>query len=345
MRRIKYKKAKTSFLLYFIVLIMAVVIITVLMATAFSDLTTTLMGQTIKIPSYVLIFGFSLIVGLVFTYIISTVLIKPIRLIQSAMNKVTEGNLDVRINRKSKFYEINDINQSFNIMMNELCATEILQTDFVSNVSHEFKTPLSAVEGYATLLQSDNLTDEDRKNYTEKILINTRRMSELVGNILLLSKIDNQSIETKKVLYRLDEQIRQSLVLFESKWVEKEIEFDIDLEEISINAAESIYMHIWNNLLSNSIKFSPQGGKISIKLFKDHNFVVYTISDEGKGIKPEEMKHIFDKFYQGDTSHRQEGNGLGLALVKKILDYSDGQISVENNEKGCTFKVKLKNNN
>ena len=229
-------------------------------------------------------------------------------------------------------------------MPQELRSTEILQTDFVSSVSHEFKTPINAIEGYATLLQdTDGISEEEREQYVEKIMFNTKRLSSLVGNILLLSKIDNQSIGSKATRFRLDEQIRQSIMLLEPEWVKKDIEFDVDLDDISINGNEALLHHVWDNLIGNAIKFNPQGGSISLRLKETADFVVFTVDDCGPGIAEEAKKHIFDKFYQADTSHKQEGNGLGLALVKQILDVTAGRITVENLEgSGCRFKVELK---
>ena len=227
-------------------------------------------------------------------------------------------------------------------MTNELSNTEILQTDFVSNISHEFKTPINAIEGYSTLLQyNENLTDE-QKQYVEKILFNTKRLSKLAGSILLLSKIENQSIPVHQRIYRLDEQIRQSIVALEPAWEKKDIEFDVELDSIEYVGNENMMHHIWDNLIGNAIKFNPQYGLIRIRLEKQADDVIFTIEDSGPGISDDAKKHIFDKFYQADSSHKEEGNGLGLALVKKILSMSNGEISVENiSSGGCRFTVVL----
>lgn len=341
MKRKKFIKKKLSFHFYFISIVVIAILITSVVSSLVTDLTVTLIGQTIKITSTVLIFGYSLIVGILLSYIISRVLLYPIRLTRKSMNNVAQGDFDVRIDQKSRYAEIDDIYQTFNMMMDELKATEILQSDFVTNVSHEFKTPLNAIEGYATLLQRENLSEEEKKEYTDKILLNTKRMSELVGNVLLLSKIENQVIDSKKNKYSLDEQIRQSIVLLEPKWSRKKINLDIDLEEIYIIEEESLYSHVWINLIDNAIKFSPENGKISIKLFSFEGKIIFSISDEGPGIPKEHQKHIFDKFYQVDSSRKSQGNGLGLALVKQIIDRSFGEINIENLEKGCKIEVVL----
>ena len=235
-----------------------------------------------------------------------------------------------------------EIYTGFNLMAHELNSTEILQTDFVSNVSHEFKTPINAIEGYSTLLQGSEHLDQHEQEYVEKILLNTRRLSSLVGSILLLSRLENQQIPTNQTEYRLDEQIRQSVVAQETAWVSKEIELDVDLERVFYLGNEPTMRHVWDNLISNAIKFSPQGGLIKLRLTRKLRKLIFTIEDQGPGLSEEAQRHIFDKFYQGDSSHKQEGNGLGLALVKRILTIEKGQVTAENlPDGGCRFVVIL----
>jgi signal transduction histidine kinase len=232
----------------------------------------------------------------------------------------------------------------FNWMVQELRSTEILQTDFVSNVSHELKTPLSAIEGYSMLLQDcDNLTPEQR-GYVEKILFNTKRLSSLTGGILLLSKLENQATPTNLEWFSLDEQIRQTIVALESGWEKKNIELDVDLNPVSYYGNESLIGHVWSNILDNAIKFSPQEGRIAVRLWEENGTICVTVDDSGPGIRPDAMRYIFSKFYQADKSHKQEGNGLGLALVAQILKLEQGAVSVENlPECGCRFRIELKN--
>ena len=259
------------------------------------------------------------------------------------MEQVADGDFSVQLETKSSAKEIQEIYSGFNMMTQELSATEVLQTDFVSNVSHEFKTPINAIEGYATLLQGSDSPDGDREVYVEKILYNTKRLSDLVGSILLLSKIENQSIPDKQTRFRLDEQIRQSILALEGAWTQKDVEFDVDLESLEYVGNEVLLRHVWDNLISNAIKFGPQGGLITLKLKKEVGKLVFTVEDEGPGLTDEAKKHIFDKFYQADSSHKQDGNGLGLALVKRILHISGGEISAENitDKGGCRFTVVL----
>lgn len=296
----------------------------------------------ISIPNLLWIVVTSIAVGALVMAVISKRFLVPLTNLSAAMSNVAEGDFETQIETKSKLEAIQDIYTNFNTMVKELGATETLQSDFVSNVSHEIKTPITAIEGYVTLLQNTNNIDEVENEYIEKILFNTKRLSELVSNILLLSKVDNKTIQAKKTTYRLDEQIRQSIVLLEPKWSAKEIEFDVDMDEVEYMGDESLMFHVWNNMIDNAVKFSPERGLIKIKLKRTDNKITFTVEDEGCGISDEEKKHIFNKFYQSDSSHRAEGNGLGLALVKNILALCDGDITVANGEKrGTIFSIEL----
>lgn len=295
------------------------------------------------VPYIVWILLASVITGGVLNNFLSIRYFGPVLKLEKAMQQVAEGDFSIRLTAGKELKEIQDIYSNFNLMVQELEATEILQTDFVSNVSHEFKTPINAIEGYATLLQDSDLPiSPEQEQYIDKILFNTRRLSHLAGNILLLSKIEHQSIQTRQTWYRLDEQIRQSIVMLEPEWSAKEIEFDVDMVDVEYLGNESLICHIWDNLLSNSIKFSPQNGTIHIRMVPEGKKILFSIENEGPWISNEAMRHIFDKFYQEDSSHKQEGNGLGLALVKQILNLCKGSITAENiPEGGCRFSVTL----
>ena len=285
----------------------------------------------------------SLLIGLFVTSLLSSQFFAPIKKLGKAMEQVADGDFSVRLVDQSTSKEIMEVYSGFNLMAHELSATEILQTDFVSNVSHEFKTPINAIEGYATLLEGcDDLTAEQRE-YVQKIAYNTRRLSGLVGSILLLSKLENQQIPTGQVRYRLDEQIRQSIVALEPAWEPKEIEFDVEMERVEYLGSEPMMRHVWDNLISNAVKFNPHGGLIRIRLEKKGRQIRFTIDDCGPGVSEDAKKRIFDKFYQADSSHKAEGSGLGLALVKRILAFENGEISVDNIPGGgCRFAVTLK---
>ena len=296
-----------------------------------------------KVPLELELVSVCLLVGILVTSQLSKIFFNPIKKLRSAMDKVADGNFSVRLEDKSSSKEIMEIYTGFNLMAHELSSTEILQTDFVSNVSHEFKTPINAIEGYSTLLQDADNLDENQREYIDKILFNTQRLSSLVGSILLLSKLENQQIPSNQVEYRLDEQIRQSIVALEPAWEKKNIEFDVELDRVSYLGNEPMMRHVWDNLISNAVKFSPNGGTVKINLAKKLKKLVLTVEDQGSGLSEEAQKHIFDKFYQADASHKQEGNGLGLALVKRILAIEKGQITAENRpEGGCRFTVTLR---
>lgn len=284
---------------------------------------------------------FSVILCGVLGWLISALFFTPISRLSRAMRKVGGGDFSVRLETNSRIREVRDTYDNFNLMTQELGATEIVQTDFVSNVSHEFKTPINAIEGYATLLQSGPQT-ADQAMYVEKILLNTRRLNELVSNILLLSRVDNQAINTNRARYRLDEQIRQAVVLLEPKWVQKDLELDVDLDALEYVGNESLLLHVWVNLIDNAIKYDSPCGLLRLRLQRRNNSAVFMVEDSGPGIAPEAQQHIFDKFYQADSSRMAEGNGLGLALVKRVLDMCGGSVCVENlPEAGCRFTVTL----
>ena len=283
-----------------------------------------------------------IIFGVVVAIVLNSTFIKPLMTVAAAMRKVAEGDFGIQLECKSNISDIKEIYTSFNTMAKALSETETLQTDFVSNVSHEFKTPINAIEGYASLLQDSELPHELQAKYVDKIIFNTRRLSDLVGNILLLSKVNNESIKPKSNTYRLDEQIRQSIFALERKWTEKNIDFDIEMDEVEYCGYEGFMMHVWTNLIDNAINFDSYGGSIRLRLKKAGERVCFTITDTGPGIAPGEQQKIFTKFYQVDNSHQKEGNGLGLALVKRIVTSSGGTISVESAPgAGATFIVEL----
>ena len=296
-----------------------------------------------EVPLTFELIAVSLFVGILVTSHLSKFFFDPIKKLRKAMDKVADGDFSVRLEEQSSSKEIMEVYTGFNLMAHELGSTEILQTDFVSNVSHEFKTPINAIEGYSTLLQNDDNLTEEQKGYIEKILFNTTRLSSLVGSILLLSKLENQQIPTSRAPYRLDEQIRQSLLSLEAAWAPKDIEFDVELDRIEYIGNEAMMRHVWDNLISNAVKFSPNGGLVKMTLTKRLRKIIFTIEDSGPGLTEEAQKRIFDKFYQADGSHKQEGNGLGLALVKRVLTIEGGEIQAENRPLGgCCFTVTLR---
>lgn len=339
---LRHQKIKFSLRTRLTVSVGAVVLVSVLVAFGLSKLLEWLVPSSTSIPLLIQLNLFSLVIALIATRFMSKMFFDLIKELRLGMQKIADGKFDTRLETKSNSEEIQELFAGFNMMVGELGATEILQTDFVSNVSHEFKTPINAIEGYTMLLQSTENIDETENEYIEKILFNTRRLSSLVSNILLLSKLENQSIQTHREKYALDEQIREDILALESLWEPKDIEFDVDLDAVRYYGNKNVLHHVWSNLLSNAIKFSPNGGTIKMRLYKENEKIVFLIVDNGPGLSEEAKKHLFDKFYQADTSHKEEGNGLGLALVKKILSLCDGEISAENmKDGGCRFTVTL----
>ena len=299
-------------------------------------------GVWLGIPYMLRVLLISILSGAAIAVGLSKIFVSPMMKLGDAMRKVAGGDFTVRLDCTSKIRDVREVYGSFNTMVKELGNTETLQTDFVSNVSHEFKTPINAIEGYASLLQDSQLTDEQKNAYIDKIIFNTRRLSDLVGNILLLSKVNNQTISLKASTFRLDEQVRQSILALESKWEKKGIEFDIDLDEIEHTGYENLLSHVWLNLIDNAVKFSPQNGQIRIRLKQLAGSVTFSIWDNGLPIPEADIDRIFNKFYQGDNSHASEGNGLGLALVRKIVAAAHGTINVTSSEDaGTEFVVAL----
>lgn len=315
----------------------------VLAAVGLDALLKNMVHLPVQIPLIVELIAVSLFIGILFTSQLSKYFFGPIKQLGEAMGKVADGDFTVELTSRSTSKEVQEIYSGFNLMTHELRTTEILQTDFVSSASHEFKTPVSAIEGYAALLSScDGLTGEHRE-YIDKILFNTRRLSSLTGSILLLSKLENQEIPTNQSTFPVDEQIRQSIVALESQWERKDIELDVELCGAEYYGNELLMRHVWDNLIGNAIKFTPEGSTIKIQLAKKPGRIIFTIEDQGPGIPEKSLHHVFDKFYQADSAHKQEGNGLGLALVEKILTLEKGSVKAENLESGgCRFTVTLR---
>ena len=294
-----------------------------------------------KAPVLLLLSGSLLLGGTVALYVGKTI-IGPIRKIGDAFHEVSEGNFSVRVPENERIDEIREMARQFNAMTYDLSHIETLRTDFVANVSHEFKTPISSIEGYATLLQNPDLSEEKRLRYTQKILENSRRLSNLTSNMLLLSKLENQQMVTDNKQFRLDEQIRKTILLLEDKWTKKNIGFELDLPLLLYYGSEKLLEQVWFNVIDNAIRHSSDGGLIEIRIKSEQTSVFVEIEDHGEGMTEEVTKHIFEKFYQGDSSRKEEGNGLGLALVKRILNICGGKISVRSAPGlGSTFSIEL----
>lgn len=272
---------------------------------------------------------------------------RPVKEITEAAEKIMEGDFTVRITPSHSIYSdgsFNKIIDCFNQMAEELSGTETLRTDFIANVSHELKTPLSVMQNYGTMLQKPGLSDEKRVEYAKSITDASRRLADLISNILKLNKLENQQIFPDMTTYNLGEQLCECLLGFEEIWEKKQLEIDTEIEdEVYVKADPEIMSLVWNNLFSNAIKFTDPGGMVTLHLKADDEFAFIQVSDTGCGISKEVGMRMFDKFYQGDTSHSTQGNGLGLALVKRIIDITGSDISVESElGKGTTFTVKMR---
>lgn len=284
----------------------------------------------------------SIIIGTLIAFPVAHYLLKPLNELIDATREVSKGNFNVKAKELNHKFGVGELITSFNIMTDELSSIEMFRNDFISNVSHEFTTPITSIKGFAKLLQNNNLAKEEREEYTRIIIEETSRLSHLSTNILKISKLEHQSIVEKKSTFPLDEQIRRSILILEHLWSKKDIEFNIDLEEVSYLGDEELLQQVWVNLIGNGIHFSHKSGVIDIELIQRNNKIICKIKDYGLGMTEETKERIFEKFYQGDTSHSQEGNGLGLALVKRILELYDGNIYVESKlNEGTTFTVEL----
>lgn len=263
-----------------------------------------------------------------------------------ATERITSGDFSVKLVPRHSFRhydEFDEIMENLNVMTAELSKIEVLKTDFISNVSHEIKTPLAVIRNSALSLLDETLNAEERKSRTETLVKATARLNDLVMNILRLNKLENNVITPEYAEVRLDELLAEAVISFEDPIDEKGIELECDFDEIPAYTSPSHLELVWNNLLSNAVKFTPAGGKIGVSLKRDGNDAVLTVTDSGCGISAETGKHIFDKFYQGDTSHAEEGNGLGLPIVKKVVELLGGEIGVESQiGQGSRFTVTLK---
>lgn len=328
-------------------------IFTILMALA--------IGQSLMLANYfdssiippkmlnVMIFYWAIVAG-AYSFV-STLAIQwkyeiPLKQLSRASRQVARGDFSARLepqHSEERLTHLDVMCLDFNTMVEELSSIEILKNDFISNVSHEIKTPLAVIQNYVTLLQDDALTKEQHQEYTDTIFHAAEQLGQLVTNILRLSKLENQAIIPVPQKYDVCRQLSDCVMNFANQLESKNIDFSADTEERAFALAdESMAEIVWNNLLSNAIKFTEPGGKITLTQTSDHDTVIVSVQDSGCGMTEETIRHIFDKFYQGDPSHLQKGNGLGLALVKRVLDLIGGTITVESApHKGSTFTVKI----
>jgi len=291
--------------------------------------------------------GMAFIAALVIHQVSCAKFDKPMRRLSRAMRAVAQGDFTVAVqpvHKKNKFDYMDLMFEDFNRMVQELGSIETMKDDFIANVSHEIKTPLSVIRSYASALQKEGLSDQQRREYAQTIAAASESLSTLISNILKLNKLENQEIVPNAVPYDLTRQLSDCALYHEEQWEKKRIDFDAQLEErVMIVADESMLEIAFNNLISNAIKFTEPGGRVVLRQEKDGGEVVVTVSDTGCGMDEETTKRIFDKFYQGDTSHSGEGNGLGLALARRVIEISGGSIAVHSVPgEGSEFTVRLR---
>ena len=290
----------------------------------------------------------SLFIGISTLIMINGVFIKPLHNMIEAMNELAKGNFNVRIRLEegSHSVEVNEFAKSYNKAAEELGSVEILRKDFINNFSHEFKTPIVSIEGFAQLLKEGNLSTEEIDEYLTIIINESDRLANLSTNVLGLSKIESETNIGKKELFNVSEQIRQTIVMMEAKWSAKELSFDLDLENIEYYGNPQLLKHVWVNILDNAIKFSPTGATLFVEIQNHPNSFTFKVRDQGVGMNEDTIDHIFDRFYQGDTSHSSEGNGLGMTMVKKVLLLHDGQINIDSTPNmGTTMTITLPKSN
>ena len=292
--------------------------------------------RVLALPTLLMVFILTLAAGM------GRSKLRPMNDLVHAMQAVSKGDFSVRVDAEDVPGDMGELANSFNDMATELGGLELFRKDFINNFSHEFKTPIVSIRGFAKQLERDDLTEAQRKEYLEIIVSESDRLANMASNVLLLSKLENQTIVTDKVRFSLDEQLRRAILLLEKQWTEKELDLDLDLEAVEFYGNEEMLNHVWVNLLGNAVKFSPPGAKLTVRLRREGDWAAVQVRDTGPGMDEATRRRIFEKFYQGDTAHATEGNGLGLALVSRIADLCGGSVSVESAPgAGSTFTVRL----
>ena len=347
----KIKRSLFSFKAYILYFILVAFVVTCCMILLLSDLDKENIDFTKNaFSTFLNVLLLSLIITLLHGLYYKITVEKPVRSILNATQKIVKGNFSVRIDSNQFVKNSNELDiiiNNFNEMAKELSGIETLRLDFISNVSHELKTPLAIIRNYSELMMEEDISNVQMKDYAKNINNASKNLSDLITNILKLNRLENQSIYLDVKQFNMSEQLTQAILGFENIWEEKEIEIDVDIEDdILIESDEELWMIVWNNLLSNAFKFTDPHGKVRVHAKQDDHHIMVTIQDNGCGMSKEVGKHIFDKFYQGDTSHATQGNGLGLALVRRIIDIVQASISVESTlGEGTTFSVVLEKEN
>lgn len=292
----------------------------------------------------IIMFASCTIIGSIMTAFLAGYFLKPLNELKKGLKKVTEGDFSVRLDKISGNEEISQIQNNFNLMAKELSSTELFRNDFINNFSHEFKTPMVSVHGFAKQLKRGGLTKEQEQEYIDIILSESQRLINMSTNILLLGKLENQEVISDKVKFSLDEEIRQSILLLCEEWSGKNIEMIPELEAVEYYGNSEVLKHVWLNVIGNAIKYTGENGRIrvSLRTVPENEEAELRVSDNGIGMDKDTANRIFEKFYQGDSSRSNNGNGLGLALVKRIVELCGGRIKVRSNVgTGTDFYVYL----
>jgi len=283
----------------------------------------------------------SVVVGTVVSFMISRVPLKPIRRVIDAINRLAAGDFSARLHLNA-VGSFSELSTSFNRMAEELGSIEMLRADFVDSFSHEFKTPIVSIKGFAEELKHDDISPEQRQEYLDIIIHESSRLAQLATNVLNLSRVEKQAILASRTQFDLTEQVRRCILLFESKWEQRRLKLTVELDEVTLEGDEELLSQVWLNLIDNAVKFTPEGGSVEIRLQQRQDSAVFLIRDDGYGISEEAQRHIFDKFYQGDPSRSAAGNGLGLSIAKRIVTLHGGTIHCASEEgAGTEFTVEL----
>lgn len=284
------------------------------------------------------------VVGFIITLVLGRIPLRPVNKLINQMNRLADGDYRARIHYPpgpGHHPTVVEISESFNRMAQELQSTEMLRNDFINNFSHEFKTPIVSIAGFAKLLRKGNLTAEERDEYLRIIEEESLRLSRMATNVLSLTKVENQTILTDTSVFNLSEQIRSCILLLGEKWEKKQLEMAVDFDEYEICANEALLQEVWINLLDNAIKFTPRCGTVEVTVAQENEHLAVTVKNEGSEIPAEQQGRIFQKFYQADESHTAEGNGVGLAIVRRVVELHEGSVTVKSENGSTEFTVLL----
>jgi len=343
-------KGHLSLTIFVSAIVFGILLVTIFLSAAIVYLLfrTGLLTQSDMSPNLLQVLSFttliSLLIGAAITFLTSRVSLKAVNNIITKMDKLASGNFQIRVRLTGPLRDIPafaEVADSFNKMAEELESTEMLRSDFINNFSHEFKTPIVSIAGFAKVLKRSGLTDAEKAEYVDIIEEESLRLAAMATNVLNLTKVESQTILTDLSVFNLSEQIRSSILLLEHKWVPRDLDFDLELSEFFIQANEELLKQVWINLLDNAVKFSPHGAVVAIGVLEEAESYLVSITNPGPEIPPGQQKKIFRKFYQADESHASAGNGIGLAIVKRVVELHGGNVSVHCADGKITFTTVL----